>query len=139
MATSSFSPVHRPGYPSGASQKRHGSEVLTAGGGGICICVTAVLPNLEGLEAQFSGDICVVRLRGSLGEVSASKIRGLMDRIRATGSSSVLVDASLLGTLSDECAKALVSLGQAVRKMGGTISAYGASGSAASVLSSLSR
>jgi anti-anti-sigma regulatory factor len=101
--------------------------------------VTAVLPNLEGLEAQFSGDICVVRLRGSLGEVSASKIRGLKDRIRATGSSSVLVDASLLGTLSDECAKALFSLGQAVRKMGGTISAYGASGSAASALSSLGR
>jgi anti-anti-sigma regulatory factor len=93
----------------------------------------------EELEAQFSGDICVVRLRGSLSAASASRIRSLMDRIGTTGPSSVLVDASLLGTVSEECAKALMALGQAVRRMGGTVSAYGASGPAASVLSSLGR
>jgi anti-anti-sigma regulatory factor len=93
----------------------------------------------ESLEAEFSGAICVVRLRGSLSEASVSRIRSLVERIRASGSSAVLLDASLLGTLSEECAKALVALGQAVRRMGGTVSAYGASGPAASVLSSLNR
>jgi anti-anti-sigma regulatory factor len=93
----------------------------------------------EELEAQFSGDICVVRLRGSLSAASASRIRSLMDRIGALGTSSVLLDASLLGPVSEECTKALVALSQAVRRMGGTVSAYGASGPAASVLSSLGR
>jgi anti-anti-sigma regulatory factor len=93
----------------------------------------------EELEAQFSGQVCVVRLRGSLSAASASRIRSLTDRIGTTGSSSVLLDASLLSTLSEECVKALVALGQAVRRMGGTVSAYGASGPAASVLASLGR
>jgi anti-anti-sigma regulatory factor len=101
--------------------------------------VTPAATTTEGLEAQFSGDICVVRLRGSLSAASASRIRNLMDRIGTSGPSSVLLDASLLGTVSEECAKALVALGQAVRRMGGTVSAYGASGPAASVLSSLGR
>jgi anti-anti-sigma regulatory factor len=79
----------------------------------------------EGLEAQFSGDICVVRLRGSLSAASASRIRSLMDRIGALGTSSVLLDASLLGPVSEECTKALVALSQAVRRMGGTVSACG--------------
>jgi anti-anti-sigma regulatory factor len=101
--------------------------------------VTPAAITAEGLEAQFSGDICVVRLRGALSPASASRIRSLMERIGASRPTSVLLDASLLGTVSEDCAKALVALGQAVRRMGGTVSAYGASGPAASVLSSLGR
>jgi anti-anti-sigma regulatory factor len=93
----------------------------------------------EGLEAEFSGEICVVRLRGSLSEASVVRIRNLMERIRTAAPSSVLLDASLLRTLSDECTRALLALGQAVRRMGGTISAYGATGSAASALDALGR
>jgi anti-anti-sigma regulatory factor len=99
--------------------------------------VTAVLGATEDVETQFGGDICVVRLQGDLRGTSAAAIRRLVERISDSFPSSVLIDASLLCALNDECASAIAALGQAIRRMGGTISVYGASGPAAAVLSSI--
>jgi anti-anti-sigma regulatory factor len=99
--------------------------------------VTAVLGATEDVETQFGGDICVVRLQGDLRGTSAAAIRRLVERISDSFPSSVLIDASLLCALNDECASAIAALGQAIRRMGGTISVYGASGPAAAVLFSI--
>lgn len=99
--------------------------------------VTAVLGATEDVETQFGGDICVVRLRGDLRGASAAAIQRLVERISDSFPSSVLIDASLLSALNDECASAIAALGQAIRRMGGTISAYGVSGPAAALLSSI--
>jgi anti-anti-sigma regulatory factor len=93
----------------------------------------------EDVETQFGGTVCVVRLRGALNENSAARIRRVVDRIVDAGSSSILIDASLLRAFNDECATALIALSQAVRRLGGTISAYGASGPAATLVASLNR
>jgi anti-anti-sigma regulatory factor len=99
--------------------------------------VCAVLAATEDVETQFGGDICVVRLRGDLREASAATIRRLVDRISDSFPSSVLIDASLLSAINEECASAMTALGQAIRRVGGTVSAYGASGPAAAILSSI--
>jgi len=101
--------------------------------------VCAVLGAIEDVETQFGGDICVVRLRGDLRGASAAAIRRLIERISDSFPSSVLIDASLLSAVNDECASAIAALGQAIRRVGGTISAYGASGPAAAILSSIDR
>jgi anti-anti-sigma regulatory factor len=99
--------------------------------------VCAVLGATEDVETQFGGDVCVVRLRGDLRGASAATIRRLVDRISDSFPSSVLIDASLLGAINEECASAIAALGQAIRRVGGTISAYGASGPAAAIRSSI--
>lgn len=110
---------------------------MGAGPTGMIAVVTAVLGATEDVETQFGGDICVVRLQGDLRGTSAAAIRRLVERISDSFPSSVLIDASLLCALNDECASAIAALGQAIRRMGGTISVYGASGPAAAVLSSI--
>jgi anti-anti-sigma regulatory factor len=99
--------------------------------------VSTQLGSGEEVETEFGGSVCVVRLRGALSEASATRIRRLVDRIVDAGSSSILIDASLLRAFNDDCAAAITALSQAVRRLGGTISAYGASGAAAALLSSL--
>jgi anti-anti-sigma regulatory factor len=89
------------------------------------------------VETQFGGTVCVVRLRGALSDTSAARIRRLVERITDAGSSSILIDASLLRAFNEDCAAALSTLSQAIRRLGGTISAYGASGPAAALVSSL--
>jgi anti-anti-sigma regulatory factor len=86
------------------------------------------------VETQFGGTVCVVRLRGALSDTSAARIRRLVERITDAGSSSILIDASLLRAFNEDCA---ATLSQAIRRLGGTISAYGASGPAAALVSSL--
>jgi anti-anti-sigma regulatory factor len=101
--------------------------------------VRTTVNSAEDVETQFGGNVCVVRLRGALSDASAARIRRLIERITEAGASSILIDASLLRAFSDDCAVALTTLSQAIRRLGGTISAYGASGPAAVLLSSLSR
>jgi anti-anti-sigma regulatory factor len=93
----------------------------------------------DDVETQFGGTVCVVRLRGVLSDASAARIRRLVERIVDAGPTSILIDASLLRAFDDECATALTMLSRAIRRLGGTISAYGASGRAAALPSSLSR
>jgi anti-anti-sigma regulatory factor len=99
--------------------------------------VRQVRRDSEDCETEFSGDICVVRLRGSLSDASAPRILRLIERIGITGSRAVLIDASLLSAINEDCAAALLTLTNMVRRMGGTISSYGASGPAADVLASI--
>jgi anti-anti-sigma regulatory factor len=96
--------------------------------------VTEALACPEDVVMQISGDICVVRLQGSLGPSSAPRIVRLAERISSAGCTSVLVDASLLGAVSDGCQKALAYVMRSLRSRGIGNNIYGAAGAAADAL-----
>jgi hypothetical protein len=99
--------------------------------------VTQLLTCPEGIVAHLGGEICVLRLQGSLGPRSVARIEHLADQMRTAECTSVLVDASLLGAVTGECAMALGSLWDAVQMKGMHISAYGATGEVADTLDSI--
>jgi anti-anti-sigma regulatory factor len=99
--------------------------------------VTQLVACPEDVVVHLSGDICVVRLQGSLGRSSAQRIDYLVSQIRSAECTSVLIDASLLGGLSEGCLDGLAALRQALIVAGGDIVVYGASGPAADALASI--
>ena len=96
-----------------------------------------MLTRSEDVIVNLSGDICVLRLQGSLGPSSARRLEYLMDQIKGSEDMSVLVDASLLSAISPPCMEALTALWAAFRSEGGSIVVYGASGPAADALASI--
>jgi anti-anti-sigma regulatory factor len=82
----------------------------------------------EQVDAAVSGEICVVRLRGSLGLSSVHKIAELTEQVRTARCSAVLVDASLLNRVEEACVEGLRTLWATVRLSGGNVDVYGATG-----------
>jgi anti-anti-sigma regulatory factor len=99
--------------------------------------VSQLLTCPEDVVTHLSGDICVLRLQGSLSRTSASRIDGITDQLQRAACSSVLVDASLLGQINEDCLNALRSLWRAMKRKGVQIVTYGATGAIAGTLESL--
>ena len=88
----------------------------------------------ERVEFHVNGALGVIRLQGSLGRQSATKLAQLARPGVIGACRSVLVDASLLNDIDDACSAALRPLWELVLARGGTIDVYGATGPASDAL-----
>jgi anti-anti-sigma regulatory factor len=100
--------------------------------------VTELLACPEDAVANISGEICVLRLQGNLGPSWAPQIDHLIGDIANSDQiKSILVDASLLGTLDTNCVKSLAALREALRTKDADMMVYAAHGPAADALASI--
>ena len=86
------------------------------------------------VQAHRGGDVCVIRLNGSLRSSTAAEIEGLVDLVATWPCGSGIVDASMLHDVDRTGLNALRHLQRYFEGQGGTMIVYAASGEVARAL-----
>jgi anti-anti-sigma regulatory factor len=98
--------------------------------------IEALPPKVDELHVQAhrGGDVCVIRLNGSLFASTSNVMEGLVDLVSTWPSRSGIVDASMLQEIDRAGISSIRQLQRHFERLGGTMIVYAASGDVARAL-----